>query len=121
MGINLKKLPWGQIGRVGLGIAESYVPGLTAAVRGVERELKDGDAKLKKVEDVSDQLLPLVTGLTRTEAAMPQIVSARSDVIEAIVALENAKSRLEAAKEGLSNAIEAVKAARSAPDATGHP
>jgi hypothetical protein len=123
MGVNFKKLPWGKIAKVGAGIADTFVPGVGAAIRAAESIVgADGPTKLEKASGVTDAFLPLALELTSTEAALPSIQRAKVDVIEAVVAVENAKAELEGAKAALDAAVQAVKLARKASaDGTGHP
>lgn len=114
MGINLKKLPWGTIAKYGAGIGEMLVPGMAVAIRGAEAVLgDDGKTKLEKVQGVTDALLPIAVGLTKTEAALPDIQRARTELIEAFVMVENAKAQFEQTQAALQAAVDRVKATRA--------
>lgn len=122
MGLNFKKLPWGRIAKVGAGIGEMLVPGVGLAIRAAEAVLgDDGKTKLEKAQGLTDAFLPVALGLTKTEAALPQIQRLRTELIENVVLLENAKAQVEQTKEAIQAAVDAIKATRPKSDGTGEP
>jgi len=116
MGLNFKKLPWGKIAKVGAGFGDILMPGIGVAIRAAEAVITDdGTTKLEKAEGLTDAFLPVALGLTKTEAALPQIQVLKRELIENVVLLENAKAQVEQTKQAIQDTAEAIKAARTPP------
>lgn len=98
--------PWKKFGQVALGVGGIFVPGLSAAVQVVESNLSGlkGPQKKDAAIAIAKATVIAIESAAGDVVNDPAVVTATSEAIDAIVAAENAKSKLLAAIDAAKHA-----------------
>lgn len=106
--------PWRGLAKVGLAIGGMFIPGLEAAVTGVEEAWPQtkGPEKKAAVLQIVRSLLPVAEQLSDRDLDDPKLVKLTSDTVDAYVTFKNAEAQYLALVQEYRATVNAIKASK---------